>query len=63
MCSSSEVGEGDEDCDKNPLRWAMVLFVLAQMITGIGAAPVYTLGPTYLYDNVKPSRYSIYASK
>ena len=51
-CSNSE---------HTPQSWMLAIFVIAQMIIGLGAAPVYTLGPTYLYDNVRPQLYSMYA--
>ena len=49
------------DGDVNTETFAFALFIVAQMIIGVGASPVYILGPTYLYDNVKPQLYSIYA--
>jgi organic anion transporter 5A len=39
---------------------AFSLIIVGQMIIGLGASPVYTLGPTYLYDNVKRTLFSIY---
>ncbi|XP_064649449.1 solute carrier organic anion transporter family member 5A1-like [Lineus longissimus] len=39
---------------------AFSLIIVGQMIIGLGASPVYTLGPTYLYDNVKRTVFSIY---
>ncbi|XP_071507207.1 solute carrier organic anion transporter family member 4A1-like [Diadema antillarum] len=36
------------------------VFVLAQCLHGIGAAPIYTLGVTYLDESVAPSESSIY---
>ena len=52
-----------EDSGQEPESWMMAVFVIAQMTIGLGAAPVYTLGPTYLYDNVRPQLYSIYAGQ
>ena len=52
------------DCSvQNPETWALAIFIIAQLTIGIGTAPIFTLGPTYLYDNVKSSSYSIYAGK
>ena len=50
-----------EDSAQTPESWMLAVFVIAQMTIGLGAAPVYTLGPTYLYDNVQPQLYSVYA--
>ena len=70
LCNSSHnldtknVMEKKPDCSvDNPETWALALFIIAQFIIGIGTAPIYTLGPTYLYDNVKSHIYSIYAGK
>ncbi|XP_054996085.1 solute carrier organic anion transporter family member 4A1 [Sorex araneus] len=37
-----------------------ILFVLGQLLHGAGAAPLYTLGVTYLDENVKPSHAPVY---
>ncbi|XP_055964108.1 solute carrier organic anion transporter family member 4A1 [Sorex fumeus] len=37
-----------------------ILFVLGQLLHGVGAAPLYTLGVTYLDENVKPSQAPVY---
>lgn len=51
-------------CSKNSgASTSMVaILCLAQCILGIGAAPIYTLGLTYLYENIpKRSRYPVYS--
>ena len=53
-----------DDCTLNPpTTWALAIFIASQMIKGIGGSPIYTLGPTYLYDNVPVRHYSVYAGK
>ncbi|XP_022088820.1 solute carrier organic anion transporter family member 4A1-like [Acanthaster planci] len=47
--------EGDSS-----LRNYFWMFVAAQALHGIGASPLYTLGVTYLDENVKPAYVSIY---
>ena len=49
--------------DYPPQVWALAVFIAAMLILSIGSAPVYTLGPTYLYDNVEPKNYSLYAGE
>lgn len=40
----------------------VAILCLAQCILGIGASPIYTLGLTYLYENIpKRSRYPVYS--
>ncbi len=63
ICNSSQPPV-PEDCDDKTLvsdRWAFGIFMGAFAIIGFGSSPIYSLGPTYLYDNVKPSRYPVYA--
>lgn len=39
------------------------LFVGSQLLTGAGAAPLYTLGVTYLDENVTKKMSSVYLGK
>ena len=39
------------------------VFVFAQFLHGLGAAPLYTLGVTYIDENVKPKMTSLYIGK
>jgi len=43
-----------------PLRDFRHIFFLSQFIMGIGGAPLYTLGPTYIDDNVSNKMQPIY---
>lgn len=49
----------DPDCNATANTSAYVLFIVAQIITGIGTAGIYTVGLSYLDDIVHPTRVSI----
>lgn len=48
-------GDSTED-----FSWTVWLFVLAQLFHGAGAAPLFTLGVTYIDENVSKKMSSIY---
>ena len=53
-----------DSCDpENPETWAFTLFIIAQLIIGIGASSIFTLGPVYLYENVATDNYAFYIGK
>ena len=53
-----------DSCDiEDPESWAFALFIIAQLIIGIGASPIFTLGPVYLYENVEADNYAFYIGK
>lgn len=57
--------QGDCVTDSHPEYFSvnLWLFVLSQLLTGAGAAPLYTLGVTYLDENVTKKMSSVYLGK
>ncbi|XP_067625619.1 solute carrier organic anion transporter family member 4A1 [Eurosta solidaginis] len=63
-CSSLSSSLGadaiDSFADKENLTWTVWLFFLAQLLHGAGASPLFTLGVTYIDENVSKKMSSVY---
>lgn len=53
-------GSSTEKDSEGPSSLYMVIFLVAQLLHGAGAAPLYTLGVTYLDENVSKKMSSVY---
>ncbi|KAK6617800.1 hypothetical protein RUM43_014028 [Polyplax serrata] len=62
VCQQNSTNPADCPTNSNQeyLSMNLWLFVLSQLLTGAGAAPLYTLGVTYLDENVTKKMSSVY---
>lgn len=51
------------DCGRGLLSRYQYVFIVGQLLHGIGATPLYTLGVSYLDDNLLPSTTSLYVGR
>lgn len=63
-CEGLELDDTVEDVDvEDNLTWTVWLFFAAQLLHGAGASPLFTLGVTYLDENVSTKMSSVYLGK
>lgn len=59
MCSTADPLSGGAE----NLSWNVWFFFLAQLLHGAGAAPLFTLGVTFIDENVSKKMSSVYLGK
>ncbi|CAD6997102.1 unnamed protein product [Ceratitis capitata] len=58
--SCSHNSHSDSFAEQENLSWTVWLFFLAQLLHGAGASPLFTLGVTYIDENVSKKMSSVY---
>lgn len=53
----------ENDCKRGLLSNYKYMFVFGQLLHGMGASPLYTLGVSYLDDNLLPATTSLYVGR
>lgn len=59
----SNITVSSEDCGRGLLNKYKYMFIFGQLLHGIGATPLYTLGVSYLDDNLLPATTSLYVGE
>ena len=65
MCFLNETNIEECDVNNSPasLSGYKYVFILGQLLHGAGATPLYTLGVTYLDENLKAKNTPVYVGK
>ncbi|XP_076813340.1 solute carrier organic anion transporter family member 5A1-like [Clavelina lepadiformis] len=63
LCTANRTNTTEFQCEAQEANTLyLLLFVLSNMIMGIGSTPIYTLGSTFIYDSVPKDDASLYVS-
>ncbi|XP_070533589.1 solute carrier organic anion transporter family member 4C1-like [Ptychodera flava] len=62
LCRRQENATSSTDCDEDfeNVSYYFIIFILAQVLHGIGASPIYTVGIAYVDENVSHDRSAWY---
>ena len=60
--TTSDDNRNETDNMEN-LTWTVWIFFVAQLLHGAGASPLFTLGVTYIDENVSKKMSSVYLGK
>lgn len=64
VCSFNSTDAGcDQFANTENVSWNVWFFFVAQLLHGAGASPLYTLGVTYIDENVSKKMSSVYLGK